>query len=543
MNDRRSTKRPFIAMPTAHLMALAPLDVWARLLFNSRGVRPRYWLRLAFVLFTSFVGMACCVHERVILFPVRMVKFRRRAVFDHPAGVVVVVGYYRSGTTHLHNLLSCDPRVVTPRWFQVLGPQGFWFGWTLIRVMLVPFLGSTRPQDGVAFGPEWPAEDDFALCNWGLCSTLPGRFVFPSRWARWSRWNTLVDASDRERNRWRSLTAMFCWKITRGRSDRVLVLKTPSHTGRIAELDRLFGGNVRFVHIARDPTKVIDSNVNMHDRLASNLLEDAPQTQVVRDRIVEEYGQLEMRCAEELATIPENRVARVRLMDLTNDPLGTLQKVYKKVGLRWDDDVTEAVGGYIRETGEYRTPSAKRTRDLGTPSEDEHALCAQLRELHGLDADAVSRVELPHPAHEPKPISFLRGVVFAMVATALFGGLWLGVIVLLHLMNSQAHMRIDQIIWGLGAVVGLVAQRAARKGSVKLGVVCIVCVLVAWVGVLYFSSALHWDHGSGGWNTVMHNFKDVRGRATSSAVGTFGVLAMVTAFRLGSRQGPRAPGR
>ncbi|MEX0876301.1 MAG: hypothetical protein WD114_02480, partial [Phycisphaerales bacterium] len=47
---------PMIGWPVAHLLALAPLDVWIRLLHRSRSVPPRYWPRMVFVLFTSFVG-------------------------------------------------------------------------------------------------------------------------------------------------------------------------------------------------------------------------------------------------------------------------------------------------------------------------------------------------------------------------------------------------------------------------------------------------------------------------------------------------------
>ena len=44
---------------------------------------------------------------------------------------------------------------------------------------MTPFYSTARPQDDVAFGPDVPAEDDFALCNGGLVSSLVGRHVLP----------------------------------------------------------------------------------------------------------------------------------------------------------------------------------------------------------------------------------------------------------------------------------------------------------------------------------------------------------------------------
>lgn len=544
MPDPQPSRKPLIAVPTPHLMALAPLDVWARLLFTAHGVHARYWLRLALALVSSCAGMACCVIERVLLCPVRMLKFGKDAVFDHPPGVVIVVGYYRSGTTHLHNLLSCDPKVVTPRWYQVLAPQGFWLGWSLVRVMLVPFLGSTRPQDGVAFGPEWPAEDDFALCNWGLCSTLPGRFVFPSQWSAWSRWNTLEGLSERQRNRWRSLTAMLCWKLTRVRRGRVLVLKTPSHTGKIRELDRLFAGKARFVHIARDPEKVIDSNVNMHHRLRGHLLEDGPDDRTVRDRIVDEYESLEAACAEQLAGIDPGRVARVRHKDLVQDPMGELARLNTSLGLQWSDDARARTAHYLHETGAYRTPSAKRSDALGEPSEHEHEVCAHLRQLHQLDAQAIDPVPLTARVLNEEPErSLARGVLGAVIVAVVFVLCWVGLVAAHNSVFPDNHSRFNQLVWVMGALIGLGAHRFARGGSVMLGAMAVVVTLLAWVGATYWAIDIVWDHGHGGWNTVYHNFRGVWVGTTSPTVFVFGVLAHLTAYRQAARTGPNPPGR
>ena len=36
-----------------------------------------------------------------------------------------ILGHYRSGTTHLHNLLALDPQFAAPTVFQVLNPHTF----------------------------------------------------------------------------------------------------------------------------------------------------------------------------------------------------------------------------------------------------------------------------------------------------------------------------------------------------------------------------------------------------------------------------------
>src|SRR5438477_447854 len=84
-----------------------------------------------------------------------------------------------AGTLHLQYLLDCDPQLYSPRWVQTLAPQGFVFSWSVLRLLFIPFMPATRPVDALPFGPDVPSEDDFALCNWALASTLPGRSVLP----------------------------------------------------------------------------------------------------------------------------------------------------------------------------------------------------------------------------------------------------------------------------------------------------------------------------------------------------------------------------
>src|SRR5215510_10684750 len=90
---------------------------------------------------------------------------RRRSSPDQLRAPVFILGYYRSGTTHLQYLLSRDPNFFSPAWIHTLVPQGFVLTWTFLRFFLIPFMPSTRQVDPMLFGPDAPSEDDFALNN------------------------------------------------------------------------------------------------------------------------------------------------------------------------------------------------------------------------------------------------------------------------------------------------------------------------------------------------------------------------------------------
>src|SRR5262245_62023548 len=110
------------AFPYPHFMGFAALDVWFRLLFSCPiSIPPRYWLRLAFALVLSLLFTVLTLPERVLT-GLWLKLWRPRNPLPGP---MIVLGYYRSGTTLLQYLLSRDPNLYAPHWAQAFAPQGF----------------------------------------------------------------------------------------------------------------------------------------------------------------------------------------------------------------------------------------------------------------------------------------------------------------------------------------------------------------------------------------------------------------------------------
>ena len=524
----------------AHVLALAPLDVWIGMLGRANGVHPRYWPRLAFVLFTSFVGTVCTVHERALLALHALHPRGRLLLEQHRPRVVVIVGYYRSGTTHLHNLMSCDQQFVTPRWYQCLAGQGFWLGWSLMRVLLVPFLGRTRPQDSVGFGPEWPGEDDFALATWGGCSSIAGRYIFPSAWDNWKRWHDLEGLSESEIETWRTLTKRFVYKITRGNSDRVVLLKTPSHTARIAELDRLFDGRVKFVHLVREPGAVIDSNVRMMHALRHHALEDLPEVQTIRERVVEEYDATERKCDAELGALDESRWVRVRFRDLRSDPMGTLNTISGSLGIGFDERARHAVRDYLGALGAYN--AERESVDLGQATDDERRVCDEMTARYGMGAPARAGRPLEYtPRAEART---LRGALGGLGVAMMCWGGWL--LFVAGLTATGAQMRLVALVWPVGAMIGMGARKASGgRGTRMLGLLSAILTLIVVVTVLFPISVIIWNwaknDGFDAW--WYHNWRNVRQALGGTSSIVLVVLAMLTAYRHASADGSIVPGR
>jgi hypothetical protein len=251
-----------------------------------------YWARLAFGLFTSVIGTAVTLPERLVLAPLLWIAGRESALrLSHPA--VVIPGVLPVWARHTCTICSratpgcgrrCGARRSHPRVLPEL---------VVPAHLHDPFVSAKRPQDDVAIGPEWPAEDDFAVNNWTCASSLMGRFVLPRRHAYYDRFHSLEGLTERERRRWRRTLWAFCRKLTWLCRGRTLLLKTPSHTARVRALLELFGDGVKFVHISRDPAAVVESNVKMASRLSVFNLQPPCAEEDLRAHIQAEFAESE----------------------------------------------------------------------------------------------------------------------------------------------------------------------------------------------------------------------------------------------------------
>jgi hypothetical protein len=326
-------------LPYPHFMCVAPLDAVLRVLWRVQGhIPPAYWPRLVFLLLLSGINTIASLPERVIVGAWLRLRPPRMERDNAP---VFVLGYFRSGTTFLQNLLAADPGLRSPSWPQVLAPQTFVLGWVLLRYLFVPLLPLTRLDAVVPVGARLPAEDDFALNNMGGMSILAGRAILPRRQAFFGRFHDLDALSKEELSRWRSHQLAFVQKLTLVAGGRRLLLKSPSHTARVRYLRELFPG-AKFVHISRSPEAVFRSNLVLVRELQRAFALQSPLPEDEQEEIItREYLATEMHYLADRARTPVVDFAEVRLQDLVADPMGEMKRIYRELGLPFSRDCEE----------------------------------------------------------------------------------------------------------------------------------------------------------------------------------------------------------
>ncbi|MBC6416906.1 MAG: sulfotransferase, partial [Rhodospirillales bacterium] len=154
---------------------------------------------------------------------------RRGARLDPPP--IFLLGHWRSGTTHLYNLLCkgdfayVDPIAAGLPWeFLTLG--------RLFRPLLVKALPEGRFIDAMAVEQDSPQEDELAIANMSVLSFYHAIY-FPQRFERFFGPGLLLEGvSPTEQQAWLKRADHLFWKLTRQHGGRRLAIKNPVYTAR-----------------------------------------------------------------------------------------------------------------------------------------------------------------------------------------------------------------------------------------------------------------------------------------------------------------------
>ena len=338
----RSFKR---LVPFSNLNIFAPLDLWIARLAEARfRVGLAYLPRLVAILVFSSINTVLSLPERILL----PLLLRGRRVADP----VFIVGVHRSGTTHLHNMMSLDERFCAPRVYQAMNPFGFLFSGWLITPLIAAFLPWRRPMDSVAFHIFAPQEEEFAMA--GMCHLSPyWGFTLPRCVGRYDRYIYSDGYSPGERRAWQRRFLHFLRLLTFW-SARVPLLKSPYNTGRAAMLLEMFP-RAKFVHIIRHPHAVYRSNLHLaREGFVMFQLQDPDPRDSFETRFLAHYRSLEETLARETVNLPADQIADVRLEDLERDPLGQLRAIYAQLGLSFEPEFEKKLKDYLARLGNFQ---------------------------------------------------------------------------------------------------------------------------------------------------------------------------------------------
>ena len=332
---------------------------WLRLLLRYR--RCVHWRRFAHRLL--FLTLLACVNSFCAVLELLLHGRSIREQPLHPAPLIIL-GHPRSGTTHLHNLLSRDMRwAFCDTW--LAGFTSACLTLKPLRRLLAGLLDETRPMDAMALSWELPAEDEIATSqlSGGVSPYLA--LVFPCCEKTMLRGlYTFETASAEELAAWQAAFLRVCRVATLAAGPapdggpRPLLLKSPVHTARIALLRRLFPA-ARFVYVHRAPLEVLASALHMAQSYYPYTFLQMPSDAELTEFVLAQGELLFREYKQQKKALPPGCLCEVAFAHLDADPAAALRSVYAALQLgRFDGSgAAVAVASYVEQLTGFRKNS------------------------------------------------------------------------------------------------------------------------------------------------------------------------------------------
>lgn len=266
---------------------------------------------------------------------------------------VFILGHWRSGTTFVHNVLSCDKHFGYCTTYQTVFPNLMMVGQPFFKKNMSWLMPDKRPTDNMELAVDLPQEEEFALSN--MCPyTYYNFWFFPLYMQEYcDRFMLFEDISPEELEVWKQtfekLIRISLWNT----GGTQFLSKNPPHTGRVRELVKMFP-NAKFIYLMRNPYTVFESTRSFYSNTIMPLkLEEFSQDRLT-EGILSVYTKLFDRYEADKHLIPEGNLFEVKFEDFETDPLGMTEEIYRRLRIPGFAEARPAIEQYVGAKKGYK---------------------------------------------------------------------------------------------------------------------------------------------------------------------------------------------
>ncbi len=259
---------------------------------------------------------------------------------------VFILGHWRSGTTHLYNIMT-----KSGAWGYV-PPVATGLPWDLFGIARVfnPLLERALPShryiDNIPVTPESPQEDEIAMANMSDLSFYHGIY-FPHAFSDLVRRGLFFDGcSQKEIENWQTRFIYLLRKLSKLQDYKPMLVKNPVYTGRLAMLRKMFP-EAKFVHIHRNPYEVFVSMRNFYKKLLAEFALQSYQHVDIDETILSVYDRMMRTLEADAADLEADKYIELRYHDLDQSPLQAVESIYTALSLPGFDAAREKFEAYL----------------------------------------------------------------------------------------------------------------------------------------------------------------------------------------------------
>lgn len=267
---------------------------------------------------------------------------------EEMAPPVFILGHWRSGTTHLYNIM-----VKGGQWGFV-PPVATGLPWDLFGIAKIfnPLLERALPKhryiDKIPVNPDSPQEDEIAIANMSPLSFYHAIY-FPSDFRdHLMRGLFFEGCSAREIGAWEERFVYLMRKLYLHQGRKPLLIKNPVYTGRLDTLRRLFP-SAKFIHIHRNPYDVFRSMQNFYAKLLNQFALQPYDHVDIDSAILSVYPRMMEKLERDKQGLRADQFVEIGYDALDADPLGTIEHLYGQLGLPGFEASKPAFADYLSD--------------------------------------------------------------------------------------------------------------------------------------------------------------------------------------------------
>lgn len=339
----RFTSKDFLRIFKHPMLGITP-HAWFRMIWREKGrIDIRFYPRLLFMFLNAVINVPFQLFETI--------RFGRKIENTKVQSPVFILGHPRSGTTHLHYLLSKDPQFAYCTVYDAMVPNIALTGGKLMKKLIASSLPPTRPQDDVTMTIDSPKEEEFAMAILSNTSYM-NCFYFPKH-AKENFDRSVEFKTEEDKKHWQHHFHRFLKKLTYSKRGKRLLLKSPANTGRMQEILEIYP-DAKFIHISRDPYEVYRSTVRLFEKVVPMTAFHKVSNDEMEDFIIDSYCAMNSKYLESRKHVPANQLIEVRFDELEGNPMFVLKKIYEQLGLDWTKDGEAGFNSELTRTQSYK---------------------------------------------------------------------------------------------------------------------------------------------------------------------------------------------
>ena len=260
-------------------------------------------------------------------------RINNHTIKKHP---IFILGYYRSGTSYLHQCLVQDDRFGYHSNFQMVLPEVM----LTTEKALLPFFEFIcrlfKVKDSVHRVPlsfRFPGEEDATMTTYlDPRGAQWGYFLPKMMHDQFQKYVVFENTGEAEIEAWTKSFVYLLKKISIASQQKQLVLKSPPNTARIKLLLSIFP-DAKFIFIHRNPYEVFASNKRFWQVVQREYALHGTKPVDVNSIILDTYSRMMQRYLWEKEAVPPGQLAELAYDNFIQNPITSLKNVYSELQL------------------------------------------------------------------------------------------------------------------------------------------------------------------------------------------------------------------